>query len=92
MPNHVHFLAYFEEGQSLGTALRSLKSFTAHKLKKLHPEFAHIWHQESFDRYMRNDEHYGNTIRYIHQNPVKANLCKEAEDYPWSDLHKKMDR
>ena len=38
MPNHVHFLARFEEGNCLPVAIQSLKSYTGHQLKKLHPE------------------------------------------------------
>ena len=86
MPNHVHFLAHFNQGQSLGKAMWSLKSFTAHKLKKIHPELEFIWHQESYDRYIRNEEHYGNTVRYINQNPVNARLCKDPSSYRWCDL------
>ena len=84
MPNHVHFLARFEEGNSLPTAIQSLKSFTGHQLKKLHPEMQEIWQQGYFDRFMRNDDHFLRTRAYIHQNPTKAKLCKKEEDFIWS--------
>lgn len=84
MHNHVHFLARFEEGQSLEKALHSLKSYTAHELKKIHPEMPVIWQQESFDRYIRNESHYEYTVRYIHNNPVVAKICDEPEDFMWS--------
>lgn len=84
MPNHVHFLARFEEGHSLPEGLQSLKSYTAHRLKELHPEMLSIWQPGYFDRYMRNQEHFDRTRTYIHQNPVKSKLCKEAEDFVWS--------
>lgn len=84
MPNHVHALARFEEGQSISKTMHSLKSYTAHEIKKLHPEMDSIWQEESFDRYMRNDDHYWRTIRYIRENPVKARLCEKAEDFQWS--------
>lgn len=25
-------------------------------------------------------------LKYIHQNPVRGGLCKEADEYPWSSL------
>ena len=90
MPNHVHLLVRFEEGQSLSKALHSLKSYTGHELKKLHPEMSHIWQDESFDRYMRNEEHYRKTYQYIHQNPVKAKICRAPEDFPWSSAFGKL--
>lgn len=90
MPNHVHFLAYFHEGQTISSALHSLKSFTAHKLIALHPELQSIWMHESFDRYIRNEEHYWNEVRYQHENPVKAGLCKVPEEYRWSSASKSL--
>ncbi len=84
MPNHVHFLAFFQEGQSLIKALHSLKSFTAHEIVKAYPNMVPCWQQETFDRYIRNEDHYLDMVEYIHQNPVKAGLCTTAETYPWS--------
>lgn len=84
MPNHVHFLARFEEGQLLSKALHSLKSFTAHELIKLHPEMPSVWQHESFDRYIRDEDHYWQTVNYIHNNPVSAGLCKSKEEFRWS--------
>jgi putative transposase len=87
MPNHVHFLARFGQGQSLSKALHSLKSFTANKLGKIHPDLRPIWQSESFDRYIRSEEHFARTIRYIHENPVKSNLCKMPESFRWSSAY-----
>ena len=68
----------------MSKAMHSLKSFTGHELKKLHPEMENIWQIESFDRYMRNEEHYWSTYRYIHNNPVSARLCESVEEFEWS--------
>lgn len=88
MPNHVHFLAYFEPGRSMEKALHSLKSYTSNELKKIHPEMDVIWQGETFDRYIRTEDHYLGRINYIHQNPVEANLCDRAEDFPWSSAYR----
>lgn len=84
MPNHVHFLAYFEEGKSLIKALHSLKSFTAHEIAKLHPALIPVWQQETIDRYIRNEGHYLDKVEYIHLNPVMAGLCSSPDDFRWS--------
>ena len=31
-----------------------------------------FWLKESFDRFIRNEEHFTNEIKYIENNPVKA--------------------
>ena len=84
MPNHLHFLARFNEGQSLPKALHSLKSYTGHELKKVHPEMDSIWQVEYFDRFIRSEAHYYNALNYIHDNPVKARLCETKESFQWS--------
>ena len=43
-----------------------------------------IWHREFWDRYIRDEKHFKSTIDYIGQNPVKAGLVKNVEDWPWS--------
>ena len=43
-----------------------------------------FWMEDYFDRYIRNEKHYWNTVHYIENNPVKARLCKEPSDWPFS--------
>ncbi len=88
MPNHVHFLARFIEGRSLSKALHSLKSFTSNELGAIHPEVRPIWQTESFDRYIRSEDHYWHVVRYIRENPVKARLAKSPEQFPRSSASK----
>ena len=33
------------------------------------------------DRYVRDEEHYRKTVRYIENNPVKAGLVKSPEQW-----------
>ncbi len=87
MPNHVHFLARFDEHQKLDKALHSLKSYTSKEIKKLHPEIDAIWQSEFFDRYIRSDAHYGYEVKYIESNPVVAKFCSKPEDFRWSSAY-----
>jgi REP element-mobilizing transposase RayT len=43
-----------------------------------------FWEEDYFDRYVRDDEHYGRVVRYIENNPVKAGLVKAPEEWAWS--------
>lgn len=88
MPNHVHFLARFEQGQTLSAALHSIKSFTSNQIKRVYPDHGLVWQRESFDRYIRNEEHYNRTVQYIEENPVRARLCSSAELYPFSSSYR----
>lgn len=33
---------------------------------------------------MKDDNYLLSLLRYVHQNPVKANMCKKVSDYYWS--------
>jgi REP element-mobilizing transposase RayT len=48
------------------------------------PASSRIWHREYWDRYIRDEGHLTDVVRYIHENPVQARLVGRAEDWPWS--------
>jgi putative transposase len=84
MPNHVHTVVELLHGHSLGSILHSWKSFTAKKANALIGRTGIFWHDDYFDRYMRDEGHLGRTIGYVEQNPVKANLVDSPEKWSWS--------
>lgn len=46
-----------------------------------------FWQHESFDRYIRNRKHFIGVIDYIENNPVKAGLCEQKQDWRFSSAH-----
>ena len=48
------------------------------------PREGHFWMREYWDRYIRDEKHFHNVVDYIQGNPVKAGLCREPHDWPWS--------
>ncbi len=49
---------------------------------------APLWHREYWDRYIRNEKHYRQTVDYIHGNPVAAGLASRPEDWKWSSAER----
>jgi REP element-mobilizing transposase RayT len=84
MPNHVHVVLEPASGHRLGTIVHSWKSFTANKANKLIGRTGAFWHDDYFDRYMRDEDHLISTIGYVEQNPVEAGLVETASDWRWS--------
>ena len=82
MPNHVHAL-FTPVRRSLSDILSSWKSFTAKEANKVLVRSGQFWHEDYFDRFIRDAEHYARAIEYIESNPVKAGLCAEAADWPF---------
>jgi putative DNA methylase len=81
MPNHVHILIKVMSHASLSEVMKTLKGYTAHEANKLLGRRGKFWQEDYFDRYIRDENHYISTVRYIENNPVKANLCKNAADW-----------
>lgn len=89
MPNHVHVL--LEPREDLAKIVQGWKSFTSRWILRQNqrlglaiPESDQLWMREYWDRYIRDAEHYRKAVDYIHQNPVKAGLCREPKDWSWS--------
>jgi putative DNA methylase len=84
MPNHVHTLIETLEGHPLHAVLHSWKSYTASEANKILGRNGQFWYPDYFDRYIRDERHCANVIRYMHENPVKAGLVNRPEDWPFS--------
>ena len=75
MPNHVHVLFSLLDGTKLEALLQSWKGYTAHAINRLLSRSGSVWEEDYFDRMIRNSEHFGNCVKYIRKNPVKARLA-----------------
>ena len=84
MPNHVHVLIEQFEGQPLDKIIHSWKSYTATEANDYLRRQGKFWYPDYYDRYIRDERHFANAVNYIHNNPVKAGLVEQAEDWEFS--------
>jgi REP element-mobilizing transposase RayT len=84
MPNHAHVVIEIVTENSLSEIVGSWKSFTAKQANKIIKRSGAFWHADYFDRYMRDEDHLGQTIEYVESNPVKAGLVALAAEWQWS--------
>ena len=78
MPNHVHILMKLKERYELVEIMRSIKSFTAKKINENENRTGPVWQSESYDRLIRDLDHFENVVRYIIAN--NKNLAWVAND------------
>jgi REP element-mobilizing transposase RayT len=83
MPNHVHAVVRPFEGRPLPRVLHSWKSFTALSANRLLERSGPFWHTEYYDHLIRDGEDFSHAVRYVLQNPEKANLG----NWPWMGKH-----
>jgi len=43
-----------------------------------------FWQEESYDHRVRNEREFEKIRSYIEENPVRAGLAREANEYRWS--------
>lgn len=84
MPNHLHLLFTQIEPNTLAQIMHSFKSYSAKEANRILNCSGSFWQAEYFDREIRDGNHYANAFGYIERNPVKARLCKRAEDWRFS--------
>ena len=83
MPNHVHVLFLPLASWSLTSIVHSWKSYAAKKANRILGRRGRFWQEDYRDRYIRDDGHFLAARAYIEENPVKAGLCRRAEDWPF---------
>jgi REP element-mobilizing transposase RayT len=84
MPNHVHVLIRLKGNQSLADIVRPWKGGSAIEINRILSRKGALWQREYYDRYVRDMDHLHDCIAYIRNNPVKAGLCDQPEDWLFS--------
>ena len=83
MPNHAHVLVHVWDWP-LAKMLQNWKSISAIAANRILKRSGSFWQREYWDTFMRSDGQEKTAIRYVENNPVKAKLCRTAEDWPFS--------
>ena len=69
---------------ALASIMHSIKRHTAREANLLLGLSGTFWQAESYDRYSRDHEEWVRTIHYVLNNPVKAGLVQDWQDWPWN--------
>lgn len=74
MPNHVHVVVQPLADWQPEALLHSWKSFTANQLNSRLGTTGPLWQQDTWNRIIRDQEHWFRVMRYVIHNPDKAGL------------------
>jgi REP element-mobilizing transposase RayT len=91
MNNHFHLMASTPTG-SISSAMQFFMSQTSRCLAKEANRINHIWGARFYRSEITSEFHFLNAYKYNYLNPVRAKICKRAEDYPYSTLSGKIGR
>ena len=83
MPDHVHLFIRGPDDFELGHWIGMLKQNLARQIEDSGTT-SMIWQRGFFDHLLRSDESYAQKWNYVRENPVRAGLVTNADDWPYS--------
>jgi REP element-mobilizing transposase RayT len=83
MPDHIHCFVRIGPSQKFGLTIGFLKKSLSASLNKNGVNGPH-WQPSFFDHLIRSPDSYSEKWDYVYNNPVRAGLVKQAEDWPFS--------
>jgi REP element-mobilizing transposase RayT len=91
MPNHVHLVlrpAHDDRGHpyALSRIMHGIKSYSATKANESLGRKGTFWQDESYDHIVRDEKEWQRIVDYVLNNPVKAGLVEQWQDWPWTYL------
>jgi len=86
MPNHLHLIVKpmlkdITNYYSLNEITLSIKSYTAHAIKKFNKHIDKVWQTESYDHVIRDEKELLKLLEYVINNPVEAGLADNWESW-----------
>jgi REP element-mobilizing transposase RayT len=83
MPDHAHLLVRPNEGVELTRMMKGIKGVTARLINESRQASGPVWLGESYDRIIRDEEQAIEKQNYVVQNPVRAGIVEQWQDYPF---------
>jgi putative transposase len=86
MSNHVHLLfdTYQYDHTDISHIMQLIKGGSGNLCNRVLGRSGSFWQAESYDHYVRNDQELQNIAGYIIQNPVKAGLVDDWQEWKFT--------
>ena len=86
MSNHIHLLLK-EVKEPIEQIMKRIATRFVYWYNIKYQRAGHLFQDRFKSEPVENDEYFLTVIRYIHQNPVKAGICKKPQDYNYSSYN-----
>lgn len=87
MNNHIHFIIEPLKNESLSRIMQWILSVFAMYYNSIHQLKGHVWQGRFWSKIIEDIRQLIDTFNYISENPVKAEMVKDAKDYRYSGLY-----
>jgi putative transposase len=69
--------------KALPTFMQRWKEWTSKRMTRELKLSGTVWQEEFFDHVLRSRESYNQKWHYVKENPVRAGLVEQSDDWPW---------
>jgi putative transposase len=83
MDNHIHLLI-LEGKEDLSQIMKRIGTSYAYWYNKKYERSGHLFQDRFKSEIVEDDSYFLSVLRYIHQNPLKANIVNTIHEYNWS--------
>ena len=84
MPDHFHVLLTIDAGMTIERVVQLIKGGFAFRAGKEIGMRSPVWQKGFYDARVWHSQQYERSREYIHNNPVKRGLVRDADQYPYS--------
>lgn len=84
MDNHAHLLTYAENIENISLFMKETNTEYALYYNKSNKRVGYVFRNRFSSKPIYNQEYLLKCIKYIHMNPVKAEICQNEGDYNFS--------
>lgn len=89
MPNHFHMIATTPE-LGLGSVMRDSLTRISKSTNAIAGRTGHLFGGPYYWTLIDNSRYFGHVFKYVYRNPVRAGLCENVQDYPYSSLYGRL--
>jgi REP element-mobilizing transposase RayT len=86
MSNHFHMIVS-SPVCDLGVIMKQFSSFVTRTYNLKSGRIGHLFKGRYRWSLIDSPLYYAHALKYVYRNPVKAGLCNQVEEYPFSTLH-----
>lgn len=83
MPDHIHLILRPKDGFTLSRVMQGIKGVSAKLINEYRSTRGTFWQDEYHDRILRSDDEAIEKARYLLENPLRAGLIQQGDQYPY---------
>ena len=84
LPDHWHAIIYPRHPLTISEAMEAIKVSATRRIHRGRETLGALFQSRFFDRALRTVKEYGETVEYLHGNPVRRGYVSRPEAWRWS--------